>query len=173
MFQHGFEAKVVCVVTDYFAVFLPYNGVNRTQAFGDRTQCIAIWDNRTFVWNCNIVSFECFVLKKLVKFLRLTAEKLIAVLAEMSVNLRLEAMTDSLYFPLPAEAKDITLNGSAVSTSKSGSTTLVNISRITEGYMGDATMRFEYTIPEAVQVNTESVLEMLKKGSKKKIIKRG
>ena len=75
-------------------------------------------------------------------------------LVEMSVNLRLEAMTDSLYFPLPAEAKDITLNGSAVSTSKSGSTTLVNISRISSGYVGEASMRFNYTIPEAVKVYT-------------------
>ena len=40
-------------------------------------------------------------------------------LVTMTVNLRLEAMYDKLTFPLPLEAKNITLNGSAVSTSKS------------------------------------------------------
>ena len=85
-------------------------------------------------------------------------------LVTMQVMLRLESSYESLYFPLPENAQNITLNGSKVTSSKSASATLVNISRITEGYMGDATMRFEYTIPEAVQVNTESVLEMLKKG---------
>lgn len=85
-------------------------------------------------------------------------------LVTMQVMLRLESSYEKLYFPLPPNAKNITLNGSGVTTTQSSSATLVNISRITEGYMGDATMRFEYTIPEAVSVNTESVLEMLKKG---------
>ena len=85
-------------------------------------------------------------------------------LVTMQVMLRLENNYESLYFPLPLNAKNITLNGSGVTTSRSASATLVNISRITEGYLGEATMRFEYTIPDAVSVNTDSVLEMLKKG---------
>ena len=85
-------------------------------------------------------------------------------LVTMQVMLRLETNYPSLYFPLPENAQNITLNGSKVTSSKSSSATLVNISRITEGYLGEATMRFEYTIPEAVKVNTESVLEMLKEG---------
>lgn len=89
-------------------------------------------------------------------------------LVTMQVMLRLESNYESLYFPLPANAKNITLNGSGVTSTKTASATLVNISRITQGYMGDATMRFEYTIPEAVSVNTESVLEMLKKGQEVK-----
>lgn len=85
-------------------------------------------------------------------------------LVTMQVMLRLETNYPSLYFPLPENAQNITLNGSKVTSTKSASATLVNISRITEGYLGEATMRFEYTIPEAVKVNTESVLEMLKEG---------
>ena len=85
-------------------------------------------------------------------------------LVTMQVMLRLESNYEQLYFPLPLNARNITLNGSGVTSSKSSSATLVNISRITQGYLGEATMRFEYTIPEAVSVNTESVLEMLKKG---------
>ena len=83
-------------------------------------------------------------------------------LATMTVNLRLEAAMEKLYFPLPLNAKNITLNGSAVSTSRSASATLVNISKLSEGYVGDLSMRFEYTLPEAVKVNEkrELVLEI-------------
>ena len=74
---------------------------------------------------------------------------------EMSVNLRLEAITEDLKFPLPLEAKDITLNGSKVISTKSATATLVDISKISDGYVGDATMRFNFTLPEVVKVNTE------------------
>ena len=73
-------------------------------------------------------------------------------LATMTVNLRLEASMEKLYFPLPLNAKNITLNGSPVTTSRSSSATLVNISKLSEGYVGELVMRFEYTIPEAVQL---------------------
>ncbi|MBQ3193489.1 MAG: DUF2207 domain-containing protein [Oscillospiraceae bacterium] len=73
-------------------------------------------------------------------------------LVTMTVNLRLEAMHDKMTFPLPLNAKGITLNGSNVSTTKSASSIDVDISKITTGYVGDASMRFEFTIPEVVQV---------------------
>jgi len=73
---------------------------------------------------------------------------------EMNVSLRLENMVDSLYYPLPLEAKDITLNGVSASVTKSATASLVNISRISSGYVGDANLRFNYTIPEAVKVFT-------------------
>lgn len=76
-------------------------------------------------------------------------------LVTMEVMLRLEANYTELYFPVPLNAKNITLNGSPASTSRSNSAILVNISRITKDYMGDATMRFEYTLPEAVKVNKD------------------
>ena len=37
-------------------------------------------------------------------------------LATMTVNLRLEASMEKLYYPLPLNAKNITLNGSPVTT---------------------------------------------------------
>ncbi len=73
-------------------------------------------------------------------------------LVTMTVNLRLEAAYEKLYFPLPLTARGITLNGSPVSTSRSLTATMVDISKISSGYMGDASMRFEYTIPEAVKM---------------------
>ena len=73
-------------------------------------------------------------------------------LATMTVNLRLEETIDKLYFPLPLNAKNISLNNSPVSTSRSAAATLVDISKLSRDYMGDLVLRFEYTIPEAVRV---------------------
>ena len=73
-------------------------------------------------------------------------------LATMTVNLRLENAMDKLYFPLPLNAKNISLNNSPVSTSRSAAATLVDISKLSREYVGDLILRFEYTIPEAVQI---------------------
>ena len=77
-------------------------------------------------------------------------------LVTMTVNLRLEANVDKLYFPLPLNAKNITLNGSNVTTTRSSTATLVNISKLSDGYVGELAMRFEYTLPDAVQVKNVS-----------------
>ena len=73
-------------------------------------------------------------------------------LATMTVNLRLENAMDELYFPLPLNAKNITLNNSPVSTSRSAAATLVDISKLSRDYLGELVLRFEYTLPEAVQI---------------------
>jgi len=73
-------------------------------------------------------------------------------LATMTVNLRLENAMDNLYFPLPLNAKNITLNNSPVSTSRSAAATLVDISKLSRDYVGELVLRFEYTIPEAVRI---------------------
>ena len=73
-------------------------------------------------------------------------------LATMTVNLRLEAAVEKLYFPLPLNAKNITLNGSPVSTSRGSAATLVDISKLSRDYVGELALRFEYTLPEAVQI---------------------
>lgn len=70
----------------------------------------------------------------------------------MTVMLRLEAVRDQLAFPLPLEAKDISMNGNSVTPSRSGSAQVVDISRVTRDYVGDASIRFEYTIPDVVKV---------------------
>ena len=73
-------------------------------------------------------------------------------LATMTVNLRLESAMDKLNFPLPLNAKNITLNNSPVSTSRNAAATLVDISKLSRDYVGELVLRFEYTIPEAVQI---------------------
>ena len=73
-------------------------------------------------------------------------------LATMTVNLRLENPMDELYFPLPPNAKSISLNNSPVSTSRGAAATLVDISKLSRDYVGELVLRFEYTIPDAVKI---------------------
>ena len=70
----------------------------------------------------------------------------------LSINLRLEAKQNGLTFPVPVNARDISLNNSAVTTKKTASATEVNIGKITNDYVGQASFRIEYTIPDAVKV---------------------
>lgn len=77
-------------------------------------------------------------------------------LVTMTVMLRLETAHSSLTFPLPANARNITMNGSSVFTSRSASATDVDISRIVRDYVGESSIRFEYTIPDAVQVDMDA-----------------
>jgi len=78
-------------------------------------------------------------------------------LVSMTVVLRLEAAYDQLSYPLPANAKDIRMNGSGASVRQTDAATYVDISKITRGYTGTASIRFEYTIAEAVKVDPAAV----------------
>lgn len=75
-------------------------------------------------------------------------------LVNMTVTLRLEAITSGMTFPLPASATDITMNGSSVSTTKTASAILVDISRVVSGLTGEIPLAFNFTLPEAVKVAT-------------------
>ncbi len=73
-------------------------------------------------------------------------------LVSMTVTLHLESAYESLAFPLPVQATNITMNGNSVRVTNTGSANEVDIARATNGLIGDFTMRFDYTIPEAVKV---------------------
>ena len=75
----------------------------------------------------------------------------------MTATLRLEAAQSQLYFPLPAGAQNITMNGARVSTNKTDSATLVDISRISQNSTGEYALTFDFTIPEAVKVSEEKL----------------
>ncbi len=70
----------------------------------------------------------------------------------MTVNLRVESLTQGMTFPLPLNAQDVTLNGTAVSSTRSNTALLVNINRATDGYIGDVSLVFNFTLPEAVKI---------------------
>ena len=65
-----------------------------------------------------------------------------------TVRLHLDSTMSNLTYPVPANATDITLNGSSARTSKSGSAIEVDISRLTMA--GDVTFSLNYNIPKAV-----------------------
>jgi hypothetical protein len=81
-------------------------------------------------------------------------------LVTMNVTLFLDQSFESLSFPLPANAKDISLNQSIASTRKTDSAVLVDISRYTKGYIGQLPLVFNFTIPNAVKVDREQEVKL-------------
>ena len=75
-------------------------------------------------------------------------------LMTVTVNLRLEAALDSLTYPVPLGAKSITLNGSPASIRQTSSAQQVDLSKISKGYVGEASVRIGYTLPKAVKITT-------------------
>ena len=73
-------------------------------------------------------------------------------LVNLTVTLHLDNSGDEMFFPLPANATDITMNNSSARTTKTADAIYVDISKFTEGLVGDFTIRFDYTIPKAVTV---------------------
>lgn len=71
-----------------------------------------------------------------------------------TVNLRLEAALDRLAFPVPLDAKNITVNGSNAAATRYASALQVDLSRISKGYVGEASVRIGYTLPGAVKITT-------------------
>jgi len=81
-------------------------------------------------------------------------------LVTMNVTLFLDQAYDSMSFPLPANARDISLNQSIASTKKTDSAVLVDISRYTRDYIGQLPLVFTFTIPEAVKVDRDQEVKL-------------
>ena len=75
-------------------------------------------------------------------------------LVNLTVTLHLDNSVGEMFFPLPANATDITMNGSSAKTTKTADAIQVDITKVTSGLMGDFTLRFDYTVPGAVKVKT-------------------
>ena len=73
-------------------------------------------------------------------------------LVNMTVTLHLDNSGGDMSFPLPANAADISMNGNSPKVTKTADASYVDISKFTEGLVGDFTLRFDYTIPKAVKV---------------------
>lgn len=72
-------------------------------------------------------------------------------LVSMNVTFHLDAADESLTFPLPRKASNITMNGGSVGTSASGNVLLANVGAATKGMVGDFSVRFDYAVAEAVK----------------------
>lgn len=72
----------------------------------------------------------------------------------LTVTLHLDNSGD-MTFPLPANAKDITMNNSSVSLTRTPDAVYVDIGKVTNGLVGEFTLRFDYTIPNAVSLTDD------------------
>jgi len=73
-------------------------------------------------------------------------------LVALTATLHLDSPNETLTFPLPANATNITMNGSSCRTTKTASAIQVDVGRATGGLVGDFTVRFDFTLPKAVAV---------------------
>lgn len=73
-------------------------------------------------------------------------------LVALTATLHLDSPDETLTFPLPLNATGITMNGSSARTSKTSTAIEVDVGRATGGLIGDFTVRFDFTIPNAVAV---------------------
>lgn len=78
----------------------------------------------------------------------------------MTLTLRLEQAVDKLYFPIPAEATGVTLNGSRVSASRVGDVRNVNLSRLVRNVVGDVTVNLQYALYDVIATTETGALEM-------------
>ncbi len=84
-------------------------------------------------------------------------------LVRSTVMIRLDGTQVDLTYPLPLNATGITMNGSMVSTYKKDNALQVQIGKLTDGFIGEVSLVFDYTIPEAVKVtkiNNEPRLQL-------------
>lgn len=78
----------------------------------------------------------------------------------LALTLHLEEAVNKLYFPVPAGASGITVNGSRVIAGKSDDCRLVNISRYTKNVVGDISLNIQYTLYGVVQETDIGTLEL-------------
>jgi len=71
----------------------------------------------------------------------------------MTMNLNLDTITDKLTFPLPLGARGVTVNGTAVSTHKSGGALQADISRLVKGMTGQFTLMFQFSLSGCVKID--------------------
>ncbi len=77
----------------------------------------------------------------------------------VTFTLQLEAHAPDLVFPLPRQARDITVNGSAARSSRGANTRDVDLSGIVAG-AGTYTVTVAYALPDAVQADKNNKLTL-------------
>ncbi len=74
-------------------------------------------------------------------------------LVTMDLQIHLESGEQNLLFPLPANAKSITVNGKPARTAQSGDIRNVKLSSVLGNVTGDFTIRLQYTLTGVVDYN--------------------
>lgn len=78
----------------------------------------------------------------------------------LSVTLHLENAVDSLKLPLPAQATNITVNGSRVRAGKSGDVRNIDLGKVMGNLLGDFSLAVNYTLPDVVIREEEGGLSL-------------
>lgn len=78
----------------------------------------------------------------------------------MTVAFHLEQAVDKLYFPVPAEASGVSLNGSRVSTARQDGVRRINLSKVVRNVVGDCTVSIQYSLHDVIHAAEAGTLEM-------------
>ncbi len=70
----------------------------------------------------------------------------------LTVSLSLDTATQTLSYPLPGNAKDVSVNGMKATVTPNGSNLDVDITRSVSGMTGEFSVRIDYTIPDVIQI---------------------
>ena len=81
-------------------------------------------------------------------------------LVTTDLQLHLDSAPENLYFPLPKEARSISVNGRNARTRRSGDAVEVNLSSLVKGAVGDFSIRVQYTLHNAVNYNEQGKLQL-------------
>ena len=78
----------------------------------------------------------------------------------LTVMLHLEQATGQLYFPVPAEAESVTLNGTRVSTVRTAAGRQVDLSAMLGNFVGDFSITLTYILRDVVDYNDKDMLQL-------------
>ena len=78
----------------------------------------------------------------------------------ITATIRLDTVDEDLYFPVPGDATNITLNGSRVRTSRQGDIRRVKLSGITGKMTGEFTINIHYSLPDTVYRDEDGLLRL-------------
>lgn len=78
----------------------------------------------------------------------------------MVVTLHLEEAVSQLRFPIPKDARNVSLNGSSAPVRRSGGSTYIDLSRTLGSALGDFTINISYTLNNIISRNENDGLEL-------------
>ena len=78
----------------------------------------------------------------------------------VTATIRLEEVVEDLYFPVPGTARNVTLNGSRVRTTRQGDARMVKLSGITGKMTGEFTVNIHYSLYDTVQRDEDNLLHL-------------
>ena len=74
------------------------------------------------------------------------------------VGFHLESADRNLTYPIPLDARDITINGTSITPSRDGTAAHIDMSRVIGNATGDFTTTFSYTLNNVVTTNEDGLL---------------